>query len=153
MFNGIFQIAILCVTIGAASIPLSFGINSNPVIVWLGNSLGSLFSAWVVLYIADHLTNKKTEERLAKHRVGKKVITVFEEGDNNKKVLKVRLFINNHGLRIFSFLCPLFPGVLVSTAAVYIFDLDRHIFKKWLVAGVVFASGAYVFGYWYLFVK
>lgn len=153
MFNGIFKIAFLCVTIGAASIPISFSINANPVVVWLGNSLGSLFSAWVVIYIADHLTNKHTEEKLSRRRIGKKVITVFEEGSDNKKVLKVRLFINNHGLRIFSFLCPLFPGVLISTAAVYIFDLDRHLFKRWMVAGVVFASGAYVLGYWWVFVR
>jgi len=153
MFGGVIRIAVLCVAVGAASIPLSFIINSNPFIVWLGNSLGSLFSAWIVLYIADHLTSDKTQSRISRFRVGKKVVTIFEDGNENEKVLKVRLFINNHGLRIFSFLCPIFPGVLLSTAAVYIFDLDQHIFKKWMVAGVIFASGAYVFGYWYVFVK
>jgi hypothetical protein len=71
----------------------------------------------------------------------------------NKKVLKVRVLIDKHGLRVFSFICPIFPGVLISTAAVYLFDLDRKIYKRWMIAGIFFASGAYVFGYWFTFVK
>jgi hypothetical protein len=150
---GIIRIAFLCIVIGSASIPMSFGINSNPFIVWLGNSLGSLLSALFVIYIGEHLTSKKFEERAKKRRIGNKVITVFEEGSDNKKVLKVKFFVNRHGLRIFSFLCPIFPGVLIATSAVYIFDLDKKLYKKWMIAGVIFASGAYVFGYWWVFVK
>ncbi len=153
MFGGIFQIAFLCIVIGSASIPVSFGINSNPFIVWLGNSLGSLISALFVVYVGNHLTSDKFRDKPKKRRVGNKVITVFEEGGDNKKVLKVKFFVNRHGLRIFSFLCPIFPGVLIATSAVYIFDLDRKLYTKWMLAGVIFASGAYVFGYWWVFVK
>ena len=41
MGPGIIKIAVLCILIGAASIPVSFTVNSSPVIVWLGNALGS----------------------------------------------------------------------------------------------------------------
>lgn len=150
---GILKIAVLCIALGAASIPLSFGINSNPVIVWLGNALGSLISALVVIYIGDRLTSDRFKSKVSKRHFGKKIVTVFEEGDDNKKVLKVRILINKHGLRVFSFLCPIFPGVLLSTAAVYVFDLDRKTYKRWMIAGIFFASGAYVFVYWWTFLK
>ena len=143
----------MCILGGAASIPLSFGINSNPIVVWLGNALGSLISALVVIYIGERLTSDRLKNKVGKRRFGKKIVTVFEEGEDNKKVLKVRILINKHGLRVFSFLCPIFPGVLISTSAVYLFDLDRKIYKRWMIAGIFFASGAYVFIYWWTFVK
>jgi hypothetical protein len=153
MSAGILRIAVLCILFGAASIPISFGVNNNPIIVWLGNALGSLASALVVFYIGDRLTSDRFKNKVGKRRFGKKIITVFEEGDDNKKVLKVRIMINKHGLRVFSFFCPIFPGVLISTSAIYLFDLDRKIYKRWMIAGIFFASGAYVFAYWWTFVK
>jgi hypothetical protein len=153
MFNGIFKIAGLCIVVGAASIPLSFGINSSPIVVWFGNALGSLISAAVVIFISERITSGRFKGRMSKGRMGKKVVTIFDEGDDNKKVIRVRFFVNKHGLRIFSFLCPIFPGVLISTAAVYLLDLDKHLYKRWMLAGVFFVSGAYVFAYWLAFVK
>ena len=136
----IIHIAILCVVGGAASIPISFGITSSPVIVWLGNALGSLVSALFVIFIAERMGSKAYRDRMNKHRASRKVITIFEQGDDNQKVLKARIFINRHGLKVFSFLCPIFPGVLISTAAVYLLELDTKLYKRWMVAGVVFAS-------------
>lgn len=150
---GIIKIAILCIVAGAASIPISFNVNSNPIIVWVGNALGSLISALVVIFIANRITDRKFKKKANKHHFTNKVVTVFEEGEDNKKVLKVRIFVNKHGLRVFSFICPVFPGVLISTVAVYLFDLDKRIYKKWMITGVIFASGAYVFIYWWTFVK
>lgn len=153
MLSDIIRIAILCVIIGSASIPVSFTINSSPVIVWLGNALGSLFSAIVVIYIGNRITSDKFKSRLSKGRMGKKVVKTFDEGDDNKRVAKARARIENHGLRLFSFLCPIFPGVLISTSVVYMLDLDKKTYKRWMFAGIFFASGAYVFGYWLIFVK
>jgi membrane protein DedA with SNARE-associated domain len=153
MFFNIIEIAGLCIIIGGASIPLSFGVNSNPVIVWIGNALGSLISAFVVIFIGNRITNKKFENKMSKRRVGKKIVTVFEEGGDNKKVQKARIVINKHGLRLFSLICPIFPGVLVSTVAVYALDLDKRMYKRWMFAGVVFVSGFYVFSYWWIFVR
>ncbi len=150
---GIFKIAVLCIVAGAASIPISFTINSNPFIVWIGNALGSLFSALIVIFVANRITNGKPDAKVSKRRFERKILTVFEQGDDNKKVLKARLFINKHGLRVYSFLCPIFPGVLISTVAVYLFELDKKLYKRWMLAGVFFASGAYVFIYWWGFVK
>lgn len=150
---GILKIAILCVVAGAASIPISFTVNSNPLIVWLGNALGSLFSALVVIFIANRITSEKSKAKASKRRFGKKVVTVFEQGDDNKKVLKARIFINKHGLRVYSFFCPIFPGVLISTVAIYLFELDKKMYKRWMMAGVFFASGAYVLIYWLTFVR
>lgn len=150
---GILQIAFLCITLGVASIPVSFAVNSSPFVVWLGNALGSLLSALVVIFIANRISDTKFKQKVSKRFIGRKVITVFEEGNDNKKVLKARIFVDNHGLRIFSFIAPIFPGVLIATVAVYIFDLNRDIYKKWVIAGIFFASGAYVFGYWWVFVR
>ncbi len=153
MLKDIIKIAIICIIFGGISIPFCFGVNSSPVIVWIGNALGSLLSALVVIYISERLSKKGFRERFQKIRIGKKIVKVLDEGDDNKKVIKARNFIDKHGLRIFSFLCPIFPGVLISTAAVYLFDLDKKIYKRWLMAGIFFASGIYVFGYWWTFVK
>ena len=153
MVIDILKIATLCIVAGAASIPLSFEVNGNPVIVWLGNGLGSLLSALVVIYIGNRLTSKTFKNKVSKRRFGSRIVTVFEEGEDNNKVLNVRIFINRHGLRVFSFLCPIFPGVLISTAAIYIFNLDKKKYAHWMVAGIFFASGAYVFAYWLTFVK
>lgn len=150
---GILRIAILCVLIGGASIPVSFGINSSPSVVWIGNALGSLFSAVVVVYIGEHITNEAYKKRISKRRIGKKVVKTFDEGQTNRGVIKARKIINKRGLKIFSLVCPIFPGVLVSTAAVYLLDLDKRTYKRWMFCGVVFVSGIYVFGYWWLFVK
>lgn len=148
---GIIKIAILCIAAGAASIPISFGINSSPFIVWLGNAMGSLLSALVVIFIGDRLASDEFRRRVGKHRYGRKITLVFDQGDDNKKVVQARTFINRHGLRIFAFLCPIFPGVLISTTAVYIVGLDKKTYKRWLFAGIFFASAVYVFGYWWLF--
>jgi hypothetical protein len=153
MFESIIRIALLCIVIGGASIPISFTINSSPWVVWFGNALGSLISALVVIYIGDRITNQRFRDKMSKHRVSKKVVTVFEEGDDNKKVVKARVLIDKHGLRLFGLLCPIFPGVLFSTVAVYILDLDKKIYKRWMLTGVFFVSGAYVWGYWFTFVR
>lgn len=150
---GIARIAVLSITIGAASIPVSFTINSSPWVVWLGNAIGSLLSAMVVTFIGDRLASERFKSRMNKHRMSRKVVTVFEEGDDNKKVVKARVLINKHGLRIFSFLCPIFPGVLIASVAVYALELDIKLYKRWMYSGIFFASGAYVFGFWYLFVR
>ncbi len=143
----------LCIVLGGASIPISFQVDSSPIIVWLGNALGSLISAFVVIYIGNRVTDERFKDKISKREVGKKVVGVFEEGDDNKKVAKARIIIDRHGLRIFSFLCPIFPGVLIATVAVYILDLDKAIYKKWMFTGIFFASGIYVFGYWAAFVR
>lgn len=153
MFGQILQIALLCVAIGSASIPISFTINSNPFVVWFGNALGSLFSAAVVIYIGNRMTSDHFRNRAKKHRATRKVVTVYEEGGDNKKVMKARVLIDKHGLKIFSLLCPIFPGVLVSTVAVYALNLDRHTYIRWMLVGVFFVSGAYVMSYWWVFVR
>lgn len=153
MLTNIFKIAFLCITIGAASIPVSFKIDSSPFVVWIGNALGSIISALVVIFIAERLTSNRFKEHVRKFRFGKKIVTVFDEGDDNKHVQKASGFINRHGLRIFALLCPIFPGALIATAAVYLLDLDKKIYRFWLTIGVFLVSGAYVFGYWWAFVK
>ncbi len=153
MFGGIIKIAILCIVIGGASIPLSFEVNSSPWIVWIGNALGSLISAIVVIYIGDRITSARFKKKVSKTRVGKKVVVSFDQGDNSKAVIKTRVIINKFGLRIFSLLCPIFPGVLISTVTVYVLDLDKKIYKRWMFVGVVFVSWFYVFGYWWALVK
>ena len=153
MILEILKIASLCIIIGSASIPISFTINGSPWVVWAGNALGSLLSAFVVIFIGDRVMSNKFRMRVSKSRVGKKIVLSFDEGADNKNVTKARIFINKHGLRIFSLLCPIFPGVLISTVTVYLLDLDKKIYKRWMFAGVIFVSGAYVLGYWWIFVK
>lgn len=147
------RIAVQCIVLGGASIPLSFNVTSNPWIVWAGNALGSLISAVVVIFIGNRITDKKFEKKMGKRRFTRKIITVFEQGDDNKKVQKARIIINKHGLRIFALLCPIFPGVLVSTVAIYALDLDKELYKRWMFVGVTLVSGFYVFGYWLAFVR
>lgn len=153
MMADIFRIALLCIVFGSVSIPMSFEVNTSPMIVWLGNALGSLISALVVILIANRLTNEKFKSRVRKTRIGRKILKAFDEGEDNKKAAKARGFINKHGLKVFSFLCPIFPGVLLSTVVVYLLDLDKKIYKHWMIAGIFFASGAYVFSYWWVFVR
>lgn len=153
IFANIIVIAILCIFIGGASIPVAFTINSDPVVVWVGNALGSLISALVVIKIANKLSNKENDSKLKKRRYTRKIVTVFEEGDDSKQVKKASILINKHGLRVFSLVCPIFPGVLISTAAVYVLNLDKKLYLKWMSAGVVLVSGFYVFSYWMAFVK
>lgn len=153
LFINIIQIAFLCIIIGGASIPVSFTINSNPFVVWIGNALGSLLSAIVVIYIANRITNKRFKTKVSKHRVGKKIVTAFDEGEDSKKAQKASGFINKHGLKLFSLLCPIFPGVLISTVVVYALNLDKKTYVHWMLAGVFFVSGGYVFTYWWAFVK
>lgn len=152
MLGQIIKIAILCVVIGSASIPISFTINNSPWVVWFGNALGSLFSAAVVIYISERITSDKFKNRISKTRIGRKVVKVFDQDNDTKSVDKARGFINKHGLRIFGLLCPIFPGVLISTATVYLLQLNKRIYIKWMLTGVFFVSGAYVFGYWFAFV-
>lgn len=153
MIADILRIAVQCIVFGSVSIPLSFEVNSSPIIVWLGNALGSLISALVVIFIANRLSNEQFKAKVRKTRVGRKILKTFDEGQDNKKAVKARGFINKHGLKVFSFLCPIFPGVLLSTVVVYLLDLDKKVYKHWMVAGIFFASGAYVFSYWWIFVK
>ncbi len=153
MLGDILKIAFLCITIGSASIPISFTITSSPLIVWIGNTIGSLLSAFIVIFIGDRITNKKFMNKLKKRRGGKKIANVFIEGDDNKKVQKAQSLINKHGLKIFALLCPIFPGVLISTSAVYILGLDKKVYKRWMFSGVLIVSGVYVFIYWWTFVK
>ncbi len=153
MFINIITIAFLCIVIGAASIPVSFTVDSSPVVVWVGNALGSLISALVVIFIAEHLTSEKFKERIRKRRIGNKVVTVFDEGQDNEKVKKVNGIVNKHGLRLFSLFCPIFPGALIGTAAVYMLGLNTKVYRFWLGIGIFLVSGAYVFGYWLIFVK
>lgn len=149
----IIVIALLCIFIGGASIPIAFTLTDNPVIVWTGNALGSALSALVVVIVANKITDRREEKKLEKKPFTKKIVTVFEEGDVNKKVKKARILINKHGLRLFSLICPIFPGVLISTVAVYALNLERRMYFKWMMAGVVLVSGFYVFSYWFAFVK
>ena len=149
----IIWIALLCIFIGGASIPIAFTVNSDPAVVWVGNALGSLISALIVIKIANKLSNKDDDSKLKKRRYTRKIVTVFEEGDDSKHVRKASIMINKHGLRIFSLICPIFPGVLISTAAVYALNLDKKLYLKWMSAGVVLVSGFYVFSYWVAFVK
>ena len=153
MFLNIFKIAGLCIVFGAASIPMSFTVSTDPWIVWVGNALGSLISAFVVIYVGNRINNKKFQEKVSKRRVGKKIVTVFEQGDDNKSVKKATIMINKHGLRIFAFFSPIFPGVLIATVVVYVLDLDKRMYKRWLFPGIFAASWFYVFSYWWAFVK
>jgi len=153
MFIDILKIAVLCIIFGTVSIPVSFTVNVNPVIVWFGNALGSLLSALVVILIANRVTNEKFKSKASRFRVGKKVVTIFDEGEQNQKVKKASNLINKHGLKLFSFLCPIFPGVFISTAAIYLLGLDRKTYIRWMMIGVFFASGAYVLSYWWIFIR
>lgn len=153
MLGQIIKIGLLCIAIGGASIPIAFTINSNPWVVWVGNALGSLVSAVVVIKIGDRITDDKFKNKASKFRIGKKVVEVFDQGDNNHKVREAQSLINKHGLKLFSLICPLFPGVLLSTTAVYILDLDKRTYKRWMFTGVVFVSGGYVFAYWWALTK
>ena len=153
MVLDIIKIAGLCVIVGSASIPLSFGVNSSPVIVWLGNVLGCLFSATIIIYIGQNITSQKFKQRASRNRIGKKVVGIFDQGDSNKSVAKAGHFINDHGLRFFSFISPLFPGVLIGTAAVYLLNLSKRTYISWMIGGTFFVSGAYVFSYWWFFIR
>jgi hypothetical protein len=149
----IVTIAVLCIVIGGASIPVSFTVSPNPVIVWIGNSLGSLLSAFVVIFIAERITDEKFKKRVTKWRIGNKVITVMDEGDKNKKIVKARTFINKHGIKIFALFCPIFPGAFIATITVYALNLDKRSYKIWLMPGIFLVSGFYVFGYWWAVVR
>lgn len=153
MFASIVKIAVLCIVIGGASIPVSFTISSSPTVVWAGNSLGSALSAIFVIVVAERITHDKFRAKVQKFRIGNKVVKVMDGGSENKQTAKARGFINKHGLRLFALVCPIFPGVLVSTATVYALGLDKRTFKIWLIPGVVLVSGFYVFSYWLAFVK
>lgn len=149
MNGSIIKIAILCIIVGGASIPFAFGISNSPTVVWLGNALGSLISAFVVIYVAERISDTKFRKRVQRYHIGNKVITVMDSGDKNKKVVKARSFINKHGLKFFALVCPIFPGALVSTITVYTLGLDKRTYKLWLIPGIFLVSGLYVFGYWY----
>ncbi len=153
MLIDIVSIAFLCILMGIASIPLSFNINSSPVVVWFGNALGSLISALVVIYLINNLKNKKSHKRIYKSRIGKKIVNVIENNQGSDNVKDVNKFINKFGLRLFALFCPLFPGVLISTIVVYLLNLDKKTYLHWMSAGVIFISGIYVFGYWWIFIK
>jgi|GEM_PF-4260943 len=153
MLKDIIKIAFLCIVIGSASIPVGFTITKLPEIVYIGNVLGSVISALFVVIIGDKIKDKEFRKKMNRHRPGKKIVTVFEQGENNKKVMKARVSIDKHGLRFFSFFCPIFPGVLIASIAVYVLDLDRTIYKKWMFSGILFACGMYVYGYWWIFIR
>lgn len=149
----VIKIAFLCVVVGSLSIPLGFQINSSPWVVYLGNVLGSLISAWILIFIGDRITSKKFRKKLSKRIMGRKIVTVYEAGEDNKKVKSARVFIDKHGLKFFAFLSPLFPGTTIATVAVYALNLDTKTFKRWMYTGVFFVCFAYVFGYWFFFVR
>ncbi len=149
MTGNIVKIAVLCIILGGASIPFAFGIDNNPYVVWIGNSLGSLVSAFVVIYIAERISDDRFKRRVQRYRIGNKVVTVMDTGESNTKVVKARSFINKHGLKFFALVCPIFPGALLSTITVYTLGLDKRTYKIWLVPGIFLVSGLYVFGYWY----
>ena len=153
MIRNILAIAFLCITIGAASIPVSFTVNPNPVIVWLGNALGSLLSAIFVIYIGTRITDQQFKDKISKHRAGRKVVKTFDEGQDNKGVIKARDTINKRGLKLFSIITPVFPGVLISTVTVFVLGLDLEVYKKWMYVGIFLVSGAYVFGFWLIFIR
>ncbi len=153
MIKNIIIIAILSTAIGGASIPLGFAITDKVSIVYLGNLIGSVVSAMFVVFIGDKIKDQEFRKKINKRRAGRKVIYIFEQGENSKKVLKVKLRVDKHGLRLFSFFCSMFPGTLASSIAVYVLDLDRTIFKKWMFLGILFNSALYVFGYWFIFVR
>lgn len=148
MLLNIFKIACLCIVMGGASIPVAFTISSNPFVVWFGNALGSLISALVVIYISNRITDEKFKNKIRRWRIGRKVVTTYDESGNNVKVSKVRITINKHGIRLFGLLCPIFPGVLLSTIAVYALGLNRKTYTRWMLVGVFLTSGVYVFAYW-----
>ena len=125
VFLDILAIALLCIVLGGASIPIAFTITDDPVTVWAGNALGSVISAVAVIIIMNKLTNKDNEEKLKKKKFTRKIVTVFEEGDDNKKVKKATIMINKHGLRVFSLVSsqlfsssprrrPIKPGIHTS---------------------------------------
>lgn len=149
MTGNLIKIALLCIVLGGASIPFAFQVSPSPVIVWLGNSLGSLISAFVVIYIAERISNETFKKRVQRFRIGNKVVTVMDSGESNTKVVKARGFINKHGLKFFALVCPIFPGALISTITVYTLELDKRTYKLWLIPGIFLVSGIYVFGYWY----
>lgn len=153
VFADIIVIALLCIVLGGASIPIDFTINTNPVIVWIGNALGSVLSALFVIYIANKITDRTKTAKLKKKFLTRKIVTVMEEGDDNKKIAEASVMINKHGLRVFSLFCPIFPGVLIATAAVYMLRLDTKIYLRWMPVGVILVSGFYVFSYWLAFVR
>lgn len=103
--------------------------------------------------IGDRITSEPFRKKISKRRFGRKVVKVFDEGTENKKMAKARNFINKHGIRFFGLFCPIFPGVSLSTATVYVLGLDRKTFKRWMFGGVLFVSWIYVFGYWWVFVR
>ena len=80
MFDGIFKIALLCIVIGGASIPVSFTVNPNPFVVWFGNALGSLISAAVVIYVGERITSESFKHRISKRHFGRKIVKAFDEG-------------------------------------------------------------------------
>jgi hypothetical protein len=153
MLSDIIQIAFLCIIMGCVSIPVSFTINSSPGVVWLGNALGSVLSALFVILVSERITGDRFKGRLSHTRAGQKIVKLFDEGSQNHEMVKARSFINKQGLRIFSLLSPIFPGVFISTVTVYLLGLDTKTYRRWMLAGVFFVSGAYVYGYWRVFVR
>lgn len=153
VFIDILKIAVYCIVLGGASIPLSFHVNSSPAVVWSGNALGSLISAVFVIFVMRRIVSDAFRSKVSRVRIGKKIVTIYDAGSDSKNVKKAQVIINKHGLRLFSLVCPVFPGVLVSTIAVYLLELDTKIYKRWMFAGVVLVSGGYVYGYWWLFVR
>lgn len=153
MLKNILIVAILSVIIGGAAIPIGFMMTDKISVVYIGNVLGSIFSALIIIFIGDRIKDREFRNKINKNRAGQKIIYIFEQGESNRKVLKVKLRVDKHGLRFFSFLCPIFPGVFISSLAVYILDLDRTIYKKWMFSGILLSSGLYVLGYWFVFIS
>lgn len=153
LISQIIKIAFLCITVGSLSIALGFKINSSPWVVYTGNVLGSLVSAWIIIFIGDRITSQSFRNRLRKRILGRKIVTVYEAGEDNKKIRHARIFINKHGIKFFAFLSPLFPGTTIATVAVYALNLDTKLFKKWICLGIFFVCFIYVFGFWWFFVK
>lgn len=146
-------IAILCILLGGASIPVAFIVTRNPFVVWFGNALGSVLSVLLIIYVANAITGGGKQDPKKRNFITKKIVNFIEDGHKNKTVVKSRNMINKYGMRIFSLVCPIFPGVLVATVAVYLFDLDKKQYLRWMPVGLVLLSGIYVFAFWLTFLK
>ena len=136
MIVNIFLIAVVGFVAGLISIPFGFTLTSSPIVVYVGNALGSLTGAIVFLYFSDRIISRFIKPK-----------------PNAKKTAQVSKFINKHGVRLFGLICPLFPGVTFGVPAAIALDLNMRVFKRWLFAGIFLVSAGYVFAYWWTIVR
>ena len=89
----ILLIAAVGAVLGLVSIPFGFHLTSSALVVYLGNALGSLFAALVLLYLSD-----------------KFIARYFQKKIKQEKIERASVFINKYGVHAYGLLCPLFPG-------------------------------------------